>query len=69
MVSAIERIRDITRQPGMKRTCARLPGRLVNRNIRYRSTPAAAWSGRSSLLPSREYGSLLPDFARPRLIM
>jgi hypothetical protein len=32
MVSPIERTTDITRQPGMKRTCVRLPGRLLKRN-------------------------------------
>ena len=32
-VSPIESSRDITRQPGMKRTCVRLPGRLVKRII------------------------------------
>ena len=35
MVSAIVRITDITRQPGMKRTCVRLPGRLLMRNNRF----------------------------------
>ena len=33
IVNPIESSSDVTRQPGMKRTCARLPGRLVNRNI------------------------------------
>lgn len=32
MVSAIERSSDQTKQPGMKRTCARLPG-CLNTNI------------------------------------
>lgn len=32
MVNATERSRDHTKQPGMKRNWARLPGRLVIRN-------------------------------------
>lgn len=40
-VRTIESRRDITRQPGMNRTCACLPGRLVKRNIDYRSTPGS----------------------------
>ena len=68
-VNTIERISEITRQPGMKRTCARSPGRLVNRNICYRLFATSERSGRSPLVPSGKYGSRLPDFARPRLIM
>jgi hypothetical protein len=52
MVSVIERIREITRQPGMNRTCARSPGRLVNRNICYRLFATSERSGRSPLVPS-----------------
>jgi hypothetical protein len=32
-VNTIESIREVTRQPGMKRTSVRSPGRLVNRNM------------------------------------
>lgn len=32
MVRPMESSRENTKQPGMKRTCARRPGRLVNKN-------------------------------------
>ena len=67
IVSPIDSTSDHTKQPGMKRNSVRLPGRLDMKTI---------WSAfledyrplRSSSRRS-QYGSRLPDFASPRLIM